>query len=99
MDDLNHELNYYGYGGKGKGKSWTPKGKGKGPYKGSGKGGVYMKGSGKDKGKGKGKKGGFQGECHWCGKWGHTASRCPEKDDYMDWVRGSKGQGKNQVNY
>ena len=97
MDDLNQELNYYGYGGKGKGKSWAPKGKGKGPYKGSGKGGVYMKGSGKDKGKGKGKKGGFQGECHWCGKWGHTASQCSDKDEYMDWLRGSKGAGKNQA--
>ena len=98
-DEYHNELNYNGYGGKGKGKSWAPKGKGKGPYKGSGKGGVFMKGGGKDKGKGKGKKGGFQGECHWCGKWGHTASRCPDKDEYMEWIRGSKGLGKNSLNY
>ena len=93
-----NELNYNGYDGKGKGASWTTKGKGKGPYKGKGKGGVYQKGGGKDKGKGKGKKGSFQGECHWCGQWGHTASRCPDKDQYMEWIRG-KGQGKNQLNY
>ena len=64
-----------------------------------GKGLGYQKGGGKDKGKGKGKKGGFQGECHWCGKLGHTASQCPDKDEYMEWIRGSKGTGKNQVNY
>ena len=99
FENCHNEVNYNGYAGKGKGLNWTTKGKGKGLYKGSAKGGVYQKGGGKDKGKGKGKKGAFQGECHWCGKWGHTASRCPDKDDYMDWVRGSKGQGKNQVNY
>ena len=98
-EKYHNEVNYYGFGGKGKGPSWMTKGKGKGPYKGSGKSGVYPKGGGKDKGKGKGKKGGFQGECHWCGKWDHTASRCPEKDEYMEWVRSSKGQGKNQQNY
>ena len=98
-EQYHNELNYSDYGGKGKGISWTMKGKGKGQSKGSGKSGVYQKGGGKDKGKGKGKKGGFQGECHWCGKWGHTASRCPDKDEYMEWVRGSKGHGKNQGNY
>ena len=97
-DENHNELNSYGYGGKGKGKNWTMKGKGKGPYKGMGKGLGYPKGGGKDKGKGKGKKGAFQGECHWCGKWGHTASQCPEKDDYMEWMRGSKGLGKNPMN-
>merc|ERR1712055_294236 len=94
-----NELNYNGYDGKGKGASWMTKGKGKGPYKGKGKDGVYQKGGGKDKGKGKGKKGSFQGECHWCGQWGHTASRCPDKDEYMEWVRRSKGQGKSAMNH
>ena len=58
---------------------------------------MYGKGGGKDKGgKGTGgKTGEFHGECHWCGKWGHTASRCTDKDAYMDWVRGGKGYGKN----
>ena len=98
-DEYHNELNYNGYAGKGKGKNWGMKGKGKGPYKGMGKGLGYQKGGGKDKGKGKGKKGGFQGECHWCGKWGHTASQCPDKDEYMEWIRGSKGLGKNPVNY
>ena len=93
-DDCYYEVNYSGYGVKGKGKSWGPKGKGKGPYKGAGKGAPFLKGGGKDKGKGKGKKGSFQGECHWCGQWGHTASRCPEKDAYMDWVRRTNNLGK-----
>ena len=96
-DDCYHELNYNGYGSKGKGKNWAQKGKGKGPYKGVGKGDILMKGGGKDKGKGKGKKGSFQGECHWCGKWGHTASRCPEKDQYMDWVRRTNNLGKGAM--
>ena len=95
-----NEVNYNGYGWKGKGSAMAMKGKGKGPVKGGGKSGLYGKGGGKDKGgKGKGKKGGFQGECHWCGKWGHSASRCADKDEYMDWVRGGKGYGKNQEMY
>jgi len=28
-------------------------------------------------------------------KWGHTASRCTDKDAYIAWVRGGKGYGKN----
>ena len=96
-EDCYYEVSYSGYGAKGKGKSWGPKGKGKGPYKGVGKGMLFQKGGGKDKGKGKGKKGGFQGECHWCGQWGHTASRCPEKDAYMDWVRRSNNLGKGAM--
>ena len=96
-DDCYYEVNYSGYGTKGKGKSWGPKGKGKGPYKGAGKGAPFHKGGGKDKGKGKGKKGSFQGECHWCGQWGHTASRCPEKDAYMDWVRRANNMGKGAM--
>ena len=98
-DDCHNELNYSGFGAKGKGKNWSPKGKGKGPNKGMGKGDFFQKGFGKDKGKGKGKKGSFQGECHWCGKWGHTASRCPDKDLYMEWVRRSNGLGKGGINY
>ena len=43
------------------------------------------------KGKGGGPKGDFQGSCYWCGKWGHTASRCHDKDTYMAWVRSGKG--------
>ena len=93
-NDCHYEVNYSGYATKGKGKSWGPKGKGKGPYKGAGKGMPFQKGGGKDKGKGKGKKGSFQGECHWCGQWGHTASRCPEKDAYMDWLRRINSMGK-----
>jgi hypothetical protein len=49
------------------------KGGGRGGYKGGGKGGYKGKGKG-EKGKGKGK--GFQGNCHNCGKFGHTASEC-----------------------
>ena len=85
-----------GYG-KGNGKvGGYGKGGGKvGGYgKVGGKIGGYGKGGGKDKGGGKGKggkKGEFQGTCHWCGKWGHTASRCPDKDTYMEWVRSGKG--------
>ena len=80
-EQYHNEVNYSGFAGKGKGPSWYGKGKGKGPMKGGGKSSPNIKGGGKDKGKGKGKKGGFQGECHWCGKWGHTASRCTDKDE------------------
>jgi hypothetical protein len=96
------------YKGKGKGHEYN---NGKGNYKGSGKGygkdqykgyskgyGKNYKGDGKGKADGKGKGGGFQGHCHWCGHWGHSASRCHDKDVYMDGVRargGGKGHGKN----
>ena len=77
-------------GGYGKGGD-----KGGGFGKGGGKGAGYGKGGGKDKGGGKGKGGGkkgeFPGNCHWCGKWGHTANRCSDKDAYMDWVRSGRG--------
>jgi hypothetical protein len=94
-----------GYGkGKGKNMQFTTKGYGKGEY---GKGeygkGEYGKGDSKGKGKGKGK--GFQGNCHWCGEWGHSASRCADKDKYMQGVRehrgeeeGHKGKGKGAYN-
>ena len=101
-----HEVNYNGYSWKGKGPSFGTKGKGKDAYKGGGK--DYGKGGGKDFGKNKGKdftkgkgkdfgkgKNEFQGHCHWCGKWGHSASRCSDKDMYMDWVRSGKGSGNN----
>ena len=101
-----HEVNYNGYSWKGKGPSFGTKGKGKDSYKGGGK--DYIKGGGKDFGKSKGKdfgkgkgkdvgkgKNEFQGHCHWCGKWGHSASRCSDKDAYMDWVRSGKGSGGN----
>ena len=96
-EDYYNELNYSGYSMKGKGKNWGQKGKGKGPYKGAGKGGDFQKGGGKDKGKGKGKKGSFQGECYFCGKWGHTSSHCPEKDAYMDWLRRVNNMGKGAM--
>ena len=99
MDKYANELNYNGYHIKGKGKGWPSKGKGKGPNKGMGKSGFFTKGGGKEKGKGKGKKGSFQGECHWCGQWGHTASRCPDKDQYMEWVRRTNNLGKGSMNF
>ena len=95
-DDAEYEqLNYFQKGGKG-GKG----GKGKGYYYG-GKGG-YEKGKGKGKGfedrggkggydKGKGKGKGFQGECNWCGTWGHTASKCMKKDRHMQEYRQANG--------
>ena len=43
---------------------------------------------------GKGK-GGYNGECHFCGKWGHTARFCRQKDLYMDGVRRAAGQVTN----
>lgn len=100
-DNEVYQMQYWGkgkgpsYGGKGKGggKSYGGKGYGKDGGKGYGKDGgkgEYSKGYGgkgygKDKGKGKG--GGFQGNCHWCGEWGHSQSRCRKKDEYMDDVR------------
>ena len=81
-----YQMNYWSKGYKGKGNT---KGGGKKGFKGDGKG------DGKGKG-GKGKGGGFQGHCHWCGEWGHSQSRCKQKDEYMDNLRkgGYKGNGK-----
>jgi hypothetical protein len=93
--------NYYGKGGyKGSGKGHGKDHNYKGSYKGHGKN-TYkgQKGIGKDsynKGDGKGK-GGFQGHCHWCGEWGHSASRCNEKDIYMDGVRARSAKGGNNM--
>ena len=39
------------------------------------------------------KSGGFQGSCHWCGQWSHTANKCQEKDANMDFVRNQHGHG------
>ena len=90
----NPEVNYWGWKGKGGG---GPKGKGKGHWKGGPKGSGQPKGGGApDKGGGKGKGGKaaeFQGNCHWCGKWGHPANRCADKDVYMEWVRSVNGKG------
>ena len=57
------------------------KGKGKDGSKGKGKDGGKGKGKGKDVGKGVGS---YQGFCHWCGMWGHTAKFCKQKDTYME---------------
>jgi len=95
------DLQYFGgkgggksFGGKnqGKGFQWDPKGKGKSAPKG---GYTYGKGfeSGGKGGKGKAK-GGFQGDCFWCGKFGHSQRDCPNKDAYMSWVRKGKGKGE-----
>ena len=54
-----------------------------------------IKGKSKGKSKGKGFKGKaqFQGNCRWCGKYGHTEKFCRDKDKYMDELR-AKGKGK-----
>ena len=101
------ELHYFGgkgggakgQYGKGSSKSfqWDAKGKGKSAPKGGSfwnKGGF---GDGKGgKGKGKDGKGGFQGDCYWCGKFGHSQRDCADKDAYMSWVRKGKGKGAEQ---
>jgi hypothetical protein len=105
------EINYFNQfkGGKGKSKGGHfDKGYGKGKngksgnfgsnfgsWKG-GKGGKDDKG-GKDSGKGeKGK--GFQGDCYFCGKYGHSQRNCTAKDEYMQWQRGKGGnQGVNSM--
>ena len=99
-ENYHQEVNYSGYGSKGyglKGKGYNCLAKGKGKSVGKGGGGGktdgFNEGGGKGKGgKGKGgQKGEFQGTCHWCGKWGHTASRCSDKGAYMECVRGGNG--------
>jgi len=103
--EQHEELHYFGgkggkgqgQYGKGSGKSFQWEAKGKGKY--SPKGGSYWNkgGSGDGKGgKGKGKEGksGFQGDCYWCGKFGHSQRDCADKDAYMSWVRKGKGKGK-----
>ena len=74
---------------KGKGREKREKGWGK-------KGG--SEGNGKDdKEKGKGKGGRFQGNCQWCGEWGHSQSRCRHKDEHMngkEWAPGEQHGGR-----
>ena len=89
-----------GYQGKAKGKGWQGfnqfvnyKGKGKGEYSGKGEKGSHYY-TDNDKGKGKGK--GFQGQCYWCGEWGHSQNNCAGKDEYMNYLRNFKGKGKGQ---
>ena len=84
------EVNYYGKANyKGKGPSPGQKGKGKGPWKGGGKKGAGKSNATNTKGN-DGKGAGFQGFCNWCGKWGHPATRCRDKDSFMEWVRSGK---------
>jgi hypothetical protein len=88
--DVPEELNWIAKSkGKGKAQFFSPKGYGKSKSQGKG----YSKGRGEDKGKGKG----FQGECHWCGIWGHSASRCRDKDAYMQDIRRGQGMPEGQV--
>ncbi len=86
----------YGKGGGKGGWAKGSRGKGEGYQKAS------VKGEGKSKGKGwtgKGVQGsGFQGNCHWCGVYGHSQSRCRHKDEYMNWLRNQQGRGVNAVN-
>ena len=100
-DEPMEELHYFGGKNNGKGQfgkgsskgfQWDAKGKGKSAPKGGSfwnKGGAYDGKGGK--GKGKEGKGGFQGDCYWCGKFGHSQRDCVEKDSYMSWVRKGKG--------
>ena len=91
------EMNYFSKGkGKGKGYEWSKGGgKGKGNWnndshfnpKGNGKGGY--KGDGGYKGGGKGK--GFQGNCHFCGEFGHSIRNCIKKDKQMQEYRAANG--------
>ena len=64
----------------------------KGGYKGWNKGGYkgYPKGGSKGSG--------FNGYCHWCGEWGHSQSRCRQKDDYMENQR-KNGKGNSKGGY
>lgn len=48
--------------------------------------------------KGRGKEA-FQGECEWCGTWGHTTSRCHQTDERMDNLRQTGGQKDQQGAY
>ena len=88
---------YHALKGKSKGKGKKGKGHflhGKGYFNGKGTGTQvpmgsmppkgYSKGYPKGNGKGKGQ---FNGECHYCGKWGHTARECKLKDSHMEQYR------------
>ena len=89
-----YQMGYWSKGGKGSGAKGKGFHKGDNYYKGDKGGGKKgYKGDGKGKG-GKGKGDGFQGNCHWCGEWGHSQSRCKMKDEYMENIRKSKGYSK-----
>jgi hypothetical protein len=94
--DHNDELNYMNYKGgfskgcsKGYGKpAWSYEKGSKGSPVNFGKG--VQKGYGKNASKGK-TKGGYPGECFFCGEWGHSQSRCLHKDRQMQEYRSSQG--------
>ena len=92
------DLNFMGKGfGKNKGKGfgkndgyiYGAKGKGKGEYFNSTTKADNLQMT-SDKGKGKGK--GFKGQCWWCLEWGHSQSKCPHKDAYMNNLRKAQEQ-------
>ena len=74
-------MNFVHQGGKSKGK-------------GKGKDGGKGKGKGKDGGK---RLGSYQGYCHWCGMWGHTAKFCKQKDTYVEEQRRIWSQSASAV--
>ena len=54
----------------------------------------FIKGGKKGKGKGKAK-GGFQGECSYCGVWGHTQRYCFKRErEFSEGKGGKGGKGK-----
>ena len=64
-------------------------------------GGLYYIAKGKGKGKGKEKGGGFQGECSWCGKYGHRLRDCRAYTQHLQnggAPVGGKGKGKQPYN-
>lgn len=80
-------VHYMNKGSKGKSK-----GKGKGVSSGKGKSG--QKGLPSSRGFPKGSSRGagqFQGECHYCGKWGHPIRECQMKDRDMAMARQRQG--------
>ena len=89
----------WGGGGKGKSKGFGGKDTAYG-YKGGGKGwggggkGDWSGGGGKGQG---GPKGGeFQGECHYCGKFGHRLNQCPKKTADMARMRAGRANALDE---